>query len=654
MPQRKVQLDISSLWQGTTNQPDYKARPGQALIAKNIRLDPRDGAKKRTGTKLVGDLEGTGSTSWVYCSFQDFIVRANSNGVEVYSRDNVQQTVTITGGANAYLSGAADLELVPYSNSVLILNRAKVVGTQATENYTVAGTVTVFSNFTEETVASGQYWEVLQSEGENPSGYYRATASNPQLKDWVRVAAPNDTTGRLDASTMPIQLLYANGTFTLKRLTWEDRKSGNANTNKAMPFVGKSITTMAFWQNRLTLCGADSVSTSETLSSIQDGFNLWIDDVANVVDTDPISLFVDLPNAGNIQRCAVVGRDVLLSCENGQAIVSSGDSQPSPARNNVAIRSLTSYKGLDIPLRAEGNTLVLIDADKLVHLYQYTDALTGIAKVATLNEHRKDVLRDYTLFDCFAIGTALFIPDADSNNVAVHDLFYQGQEIAQLAWSEYEFDRQVEFMEKYGSSVYLITQTGTTQSLLKYDHDKEPDWYEALPFVPCLDRIHTPTFISYSPTTNLSTFAMQGTATASAWLLDITGNSIKVIKPSELSGTWIKVKGNLQGRTVLAGYVYESRLRLTKLWVGSARAMLQRMTVFYSNATEFIVEAGRSGDTKGRVHTFRANTNEPSTGMVEFTILGDGRELEIDLASNSPGVCTWVALSYIVNALGGA
>lgn len=657
MAQKRARISISELFQGSTEQPDYKRRPGQVERADNLRLDPVDGARKRSGTKFIADLSGDASDA-AQTTLNQFIVKVKASGVQVIDRSGVNQTITILSSADGYLSGASisDLVLVPYLNSVLILNRAKTVLTQTTPAYTVAGEKDVFTDLGGLVTSSGSVWKVLQTEAENPAGYYQATANNPTLLDWTRIAAPSDEDGRYDQTTMPIQLLYveSSNSFTLKYLTWEDRKSGNNVTNAKMPWAGSTIQGLAVWNNRLVLKGEDSFTTSETLSSQQEGFNLWLDDVATPVDTDPIVLYFDLPNVGSPLRSVVLGRDLLVACENGQIAVTSGDNPPSPLKFNVAMRLVSSYKSKNIPLRANGEETILIDENGMVHLYAYRGVLEGIQKVLTLNEHRKNVLRDYVLFDAFQLGQAVFIPDAESNRVAVHDRYVAGGQASQLAWSEYNFDRAVSYMDQYASDQYIVMKGDDDCSLVFYDHENLKEWYDT-DWQPHLDRMHYPSH-SYNSTTNETAVTLEGDADENTYVLDITSSTPRVLKPLRTSGAVAYVRGNLAGRTVMAGWAYEASLVLSKLWVGNAKTMLQRMAVFFDKATDFIVRAGRPGEAKQNVFTFQSSkplSAEAETGSVDFTVLGDGRIMEIELVNNSPGTATFSALQYTVNAMEG-
>lgn len=657
MPQRKARISIAELWQGTSEQPDYRRRPGQVERATNLRMDPIDGARKRSGTKLVGDLSGAAYSDWVWTSLNQFIIRVRSTGVEVFDRDATAYGVSVQNSATDYLAGAAtnDIQLVPYLSSVLILNRRRTVQTISTPTYPVAGEKDVFTDLDGQTATTGQVWKVLQTEAENPAGYYRATANNPSLLDWTRVAAPADPDGRYDQTTMPIQLLYSGGVFTLKYLTWEDRKSGNTVTNAKMPWAGSTLQSLAIWSNRLVLMGQDSFTTAETLSSQQEGFNLWRDDVATPVDTDPIVLYLDLPNVGAPLRSVVLGRDLLVACSNGQVAVTSGDAPPSPLKFNVAMRLASSYKSLDVPLRANGEETVLIDHNGMAHLYAYQGVVNGIQKVLTLNEHRKDVLSGYSVNDAFQLGQAVFVPDNASEVVAVHDRFISGGQASQLAWSEYLFDRRVVYIDQYAATQYVVAQSGTECSLLWYDHDNLQEWYDTS-WQPRLDRMHSPT-LSYDSATNQTAVTLEGAADETVYVIDLSGEYPRVHKPVSVDGSTVFVRGNLTNGVIIAGWSFQTVLGLSKLWVGNARTMLQRMGVFYSDTTEFQVKAGRAGQTLATVYSFQSSlpfSAAAETGSIDFTVLGDARSTEIELVSNSPGPATFTALQYTVNAMEGS
>lgn len=659
MAQRQARIVISDLWQGTSNQPDSKRRPGQVERADNLRLDPVDGASRRSGTKLIGDIPGPAQSWWAWTSLNQYIIRVRPDGISVIDRNNQSYPVNIQHSALNYLAGAGpdDIQLLPYLNSVLILNRSKVVQTLATPTYTVTPNddIVNYLNLDGITANRGQVFEVIQSENENPAGFYQATKDNPTLLDWVRVARSNDPDGRYDPTTLPIQLLLPPGstTFELDYLAWEDRKSGNTTTNKRALWVGDTIKSIAFWNNRFVLFGNDGFITTEELASRQEGFNLWLDDVATPVDTDPISLVFDLPNVGTPLRSAKIGNDLLVACTNGQIAISSGGDPASPLKANTTMRLIGSYKSQNIPLRANGESTVLIDENGLAHLYTYGGIVNGIQEALVLNDHRRDILSGYSVKDVFQIGSAVFIPDASSTKVAVHDRFVAGGQVAQLAWGEYQFDRSVVFMEQYGSTQYIVTQSGTTYSLLEYSHDNLQTWYSTI-YQPHLDRMHSPVFLEYDKSTNETTLVINGTADGTFFIVDISSSNPVVIVPVGYSSTHVRCRGNLQGKTLVAGWGYTSRLRVSKLWIANAKVVLQRLAVLFGKATNWVCNVQMPNGSWITAKKFTASlpgSVSPQTGSSEFSLFGDARETAIELVCEGPGTATFHGLQYQVNAM---
>jgi hypothetical protein len=125
---------------------------------------------------------------------------------------------------------------------------------------------------------------------------------------WLETIKGGDTIG-LDSNTMPHALIReSDGTFTFKRVGWENRKVGDIDSNPMPSFVGKSISDIFFFRNRLGFVADDSVVFSR---SDGDFFNFFRTTVTQVLDTDAIDYFISTDKPSYIKH-AVPFNETLL------------------------------------------------------------------------------------------------------------------------------------------------------------------------------------------------------------------------------------------------------------------------------------------------------------------------------------------------------
>ena len=73
---------------------------------------------------------------------------------------------------------------------------------------------------------------------------------------------------------------------------WGDREVGDETTNPVPTFVGRGISGMFFYQNRLGFLSEDAV----ILSQPGDYFNFWNNSAITISDADPIDMMASPPS----------------------------------------------------------------------------------------------------------------------------------------------------------------------------------------------------------------------------------------------------------------------------------------------------------------------------------------------------------------------
>lgn len=107
---------------------------------------------------------------------------------------------------------------------------------------------------------------------------------------WFQVPAPGSATSTLDATTMPITLTRTGTTplaFLAEVYDWTPRLSGDETSNPLPEPIleGDSVNDIAVYKDRLWLLMDNAVLSSQA----GDLGNLFLDDPANLIDSDPIN-----------------------------------------------------------------------------------------------------------------------------------------------------------------------------------------------------------------------------------------------------------------------------------------------------------------------------------------------------------------------------
>lgn len=266
--------------------------------------------------------------------------------------------------------------------------------------------------------------------------------TNAVSSRWTRVAAPAQTAGKLDPSTMPLKLTRnAANTFTLDVAAWTPRTAGDAGTNPGQKLfkTGQPIADAVTHENRLWLGGGPFVASSR----VQDNFDFWIADPAQLVDSDPIDKTISGRYQGSVRFLLPWNDLLVIFHDSGQFELSSGNQPltsttaqltPSTSQPTLALRPRSS--NAQIFFAAGGAGASYLD----VYEYFYND-LRAQSDAAKITGHVAELLP--AAVRCLAVvplhQSLVVLPSAGSS-LYVYKYHYDGQEKIQSAWTRFAFD----------------------------------------------------------------------------------------------------------------------------------------------------------------------------------------------------------------------
>lgn len=664
----KHRLDIPQLYQGVSEQPAWRRQSGQVEDCTNFRLDPLEGARKRNGTDLAAELGLSGSLTPYITTMRQFEIyifdfQATGLGIIVRDRDAGGNVEVRAVRGWTYLNGASidQIDTTTAIDTLIIHNRSVVPTTQATPNYTVTATVNVFTDLPTD-AAPNTFYRVRDTENYDPPGYYlKMDANNPVVptgftpdiifNGWMRVPAPNDPDGAFTKSTLPHRLVYdpATNTFAFDQCPWKDRLSGNTNTNKVMSWANQGIRSVCFHQGRLFFLGRN-VITAGAASPNQSVFNLFVDDVNNILDTDRISIDIAATNIGIPQRSVSVGNDLFISCENGQLAFSSADQ--ALTGTNGRYRQVGDFRCSDVPLATNGSEVVVLDQFKHVQLFHWQNIVAGTQYMGSLSDHAPTFLKNDTISRLFYLNTTVFALTT-TNKVYVHERFSSGGQVVQLAWSEFDFYEPTVFMDSWKNYHWLI-QKGAWHTALRYQHVKNTDSDDD--FIPRLDRRQagtvTSTYGAYDSATDTTRIRFDGRNPTLTNAYLVTADK-RFLSPSRVEGIYAYFAGNHMNTSCQWGFGVDAEMTLSKIYAGTndIRPTLSRVVVGRKDSSNYSMGIGRHGSiirsvdwSAPTLFGYELGDVALDTGVDKWIAQGDARTTDVTISCNGPGTVT---LSFI-------
>ena len=600
------QLPIPHFVGGVSTQPETQQRPGQTRSADNVFLPIERGATKRNGlipiltTETNKELDVAPATNM----FWHWIDRDGSRrylmlicpGVLV--EETLIQVFDITDGTkktvnyidNSYSEDPAEyigvpggtIKCITVGDTTFILNTAEVceaAGNETAYNYSGTSvdlsTNTHYKNdYTEfpQPGTANEYWYAANDSVGRPSGYYRALGAVAGPK-YERVHA-REAGWRFKANTLPIKMKYNAGTdeFDVECLPWAERLSGDTDTNPAPGFIGKTLSSFAFHQDRFWLAWED-----KTIASVVgDYYNFWLDNWREVGDADPIEVSTIGDRVTHIRHMVSFNANLVLFCTGDmQFEVKAAENQLTPSSVAIVATTQNSVDHDCVPCKMNDRIFFLsrIQPLKLYEYFYNYDAYNNTAVDVSLH------VQGYLPEDPIEIRTSdthnliacLF--DGARNEVYAHYSVIAGAEKVQSAWCRWIFDENddIRSMFIYDSWLYLVIKRGTKYYLDKMYLGVE-DVDSGLAISCKIDRRLSLTG-SYNSTTRRTTWTLPWSDPTMNYL--VLGSSFgakagfqRVVDSAEVAGvTTLSCSGDFSAGACWIGRPYEARLDLSRPYV---------------------------------------------------------------------------------------
>jgi len=406
----------------------------------------------------------------------------------------------------------------------------------------------------------------------------------------------------------------ANGTFTFKQAEYEKCLCGDERSAPEPSFIGKKITDVFFYRNRLGFIADEGVIFSRSSKF----FNFWRETATQVLDTDPIDISTSHVKVSLLRHAIPFNESLLLFSDQTQFMLGAGEVL---TPGGVSLDQVTEFEASDKVKPVGAGQFVYFATNKGEHTGLREYYVDGATKTNNANDVTSHVPR-YIKGAVFKMTAStnedilVALADKERNVAYVYKYYHSGQEKVQSSWSRWEFGAEdvilnAEFIE---STLWLVIRRPDGVYLERMDIEAGiVD--TGLPYVVHLDRRTTEAQVQslhYDPATNTTTFT-------TPW--NNYGDFLIVARPGDATFKagqvipWVWDAGI--GRFRVKG-------RLTSFYCGV------RYTLRYVFSPLLIREdapgGGRVANTEGRIQVRRCLINYADTGYFRVEVTPERRD----------------------------
>lgn len=496
-----VRIFIPSLTGGVSRQPQMQRRADQCQEMDNVMLALNRGAEKRCGLEFIegdgtlGALDITSPTSnaafthWIDRDpTHQFFIRINKAAgaddvIEAFDLDGNKITVEYDAGdeadVKAYLtdgSGTSALNTVAITiaDTTIIANKEVVTDVTGSQTlYQHAGTdVHATANahnkangaaFDYPPSASGEYWWARESSVGFPAGPY-ISQNHTGAQPWYSRVRSESADSEIDATTMPIKLVYdvALNKFVASLIDWKPRYSGDTLTNPSPSFIGKAISGMAIFRDRLFFSAEENLVGSVT----SDYFNFWVNDYSNIADDDPIDVQVNTGSINNIQSLTLFNKALVVMTSGAQQFELRSDGALTPA--SALLLPTTAYASQNInPITMGSQLYFLVTKGASAQLFSYFYSFEVDNNLGGDLSNQVEGYMPNTILKISASENndlLVFNTNGDTNYVYFLQTYFDGTNRAQAAWFRWQVgdleteECEVVSHEVFGDWLYIVVR----------------------------------------------------------------------------------------------------------------------------------------------------------------------------------------------------
>ena len=507
----------------------------------------------------------------------------------------------------------------------------------------------------------GMVIKVSNSETDDDDYYVKFFGNNNSDGEgvWEECAKPGAKV-YYDKTTMPVNLIRtADGNFRLTFLDesnytisgtqysvdrWEPALVGDTDpegegTNPWASFVGKKISQMLFFRNRLCLLSDENI----ILSQPGDFFNFWAKTAMTVSNMDVIDLSCSSEFPAIIYDGIQVNSGLILFTKNQQFMLTTDSDILSPNTAKINALSTYNFNHLTNPISL-GTTLGFLDnAGRYSRFFE-------VARIA--REGEPDVLeqskvvgdlfdKDLRLISNSRENSVILFSKVNDSTIYGYRYFASPDKRILTSWFTWELSGNIKYHCMQDDSLYVVISNGTNKDVIQRfsikleddSHTVTDDKQTTSLLDDDLFRIHldnspivSSTALTYNATTNKTTFTLPTGFNYTSGQLAVyvvpTGSDDTfqgMTANASLSGTTVSLDGNWKTYVDTSG---ATQTPANNLVLGYQFDMEIELPTIHN--IKVVGEKYRA-DTQGSLIIHRAKLNLGDSGLYETTLKRTGK-----------------------------
>lgn len=474
-------------------------------------------------------------------------------------------------------------------------------------------------------------------------------------KVWVETLGWN-VNNQLLYETMPHALVRASdGNFEFRWLEWNPKTCGDDDTNPWPSFMDSTINDVFFFRNRLGFLSGENIILSRTAKY----FNFYPASIANLSDDDPIDVAVSTNRIAILKYAVPFSEELLIWSDEAQFVLTASGTLTS---KSVELNLTTQF---DVQDRARpygiGRNVYFASPRSSftsIHRYYAVQDVSSVKNAEDITAHVPNYIPN-GVFSICGSGTENFcsvLSHGDPSKIFMYKFLYLNEELRQQSWSHWDFGENVQVLacQSINSDMYVILRNEFNTFLAKISFTKNAIDLQGEPYRAFMDMkirytIPSGTYNDDTFTTSIHIPTIYGAnfGRGKITVLEPDGKITVFEQPTAgwQSDPWLRLSGNLEGRTVYIGFninfVYEFSKFLIKQTAddGSTstedigRLQLRRAWVNYEESGTFdIYVENQSSNWKYTMagsrlgsNALRAGRLNLGTGQYRFPVVGNAK-----------------------------
>lgn len=502
-------------------------------------------------------------------------------------------------------------------------------------------------------VSEGEVYEIAGDSTNNFDNYFVKFEDGA----WAECLAPGQLY-KLDASTLPHRLVRTGvNEFTFGPCLWEDRVVGDDDSCPVPSFIGKAITNLTFFKNRLGFLASDSL----VFSRAGRYFELFGETAIDLLDDDPIDTIASSTRVVSLYSSIPFDKNLLVNSAQGQFSFGSSGTNLTPTTATLTSTTMYETSKDSDPCAAGANIYFVNPREKYVSIMEYLiQPDTLVEDASDITAHCPHYIPNGTIkvMSCVPMDMLVVFSDGERDALYIYKYYWVGNEKPQSAWSKWTFDGDILGVGLINTELYFTIKRGTEVALEKIQ-------LENIAVNPDFDfRVHLDRQVRvqgvYDVETDKTTWTLPYSTDGSSDFKAInpaTGFPIAVTA----SGNTLVANGDRTAAMYTIGIPYEMRYRFSEWYLKDSKKVsiidgklqVRTLTLSYRDTGAFSIEItpyNRETITKrfSGVKVGLSTIGKASllTGEEKFLVLTKSKRTTIDIVSDSYLPCQITSASF--------